>query len=205
MRLLELSGLYQRLIKRTCDALEGRGIHTIFVADRQAALTTVLQLMPLGTTVAHSTSTILKEIGLIGYLQLPGCPYQYLNSEWQREADSERRGRLQARLSLEAHYFLGSVQAICQSGEIISADASGCIQAAYVFGPPHIIWVAGLNKLVPSLEIGLRTVHEQLPALEDQPVKRRGPEIDAIGKLVIHEHERPGRTTLILVGESLGG
>ena len=73
-----------------------------------------------------------------------------------------------------------------------------------MYGPPHVIWVAGIDKLVPSLESGLRRVRQVALPLEDQRMKRQGGPGSSIGKLVIYERERPGRTTLVLVGENLG-
>src|SRR5213593_2208656 len=71
-------------------------------------------------------------------------------------------------------------------------------------GPPHVIWVAGINKLVPNLEAGLQRVREVALPLEDQRMKRQGSPGSSIGKLVIYERERPGRITLVLAGERLG-
>ncbi|HVG36091.1 MAG TPA: hypothetical protein VNA10_00010 [Thermoplasmata archaeon] len=67
-----------------------------------------------------------------------------------------------------------------------------------------MIWVAGLNKLVPDLDAGMRRTREVALPLEDQRVKRQGGQGSSIGKLVVYERERPGRITLVLVGENLG-
>ena len=114
------------------------------------------------------------------------------------------RERCDAPHPAEADYYLGSVQAICETGEVIGADQSGSRQAFYVYGPPHVIWVAGINKLVPNLEAGLQRVREVALPLEDQRMKRQGSPGSSIGKLVIYERERPGRITLVLAGERLG-
>jgi hypothetical protein len=50
----------------------------------------------------------------------------------------------------------------------------------------------------------LRRLHEVALALKDKRVKGLGASGSLIGKLVIYERQRPGRTTLVLVGESLG-
>ena len=191
-------------VERTFAALKQRGITPIYVPDQRAALETVLGLIPKGLAVAHGSSTTLQEIGLVDRLKDPASGYRYLNPEWQAESDATRRARIRARLSVEADYYLGSVQAICETGEVIGADASGSRQAFYVYGPPHVIWVAGINKLVPTLEDALRRVREVALPLEDQRMKRQGGAGSSICKLVIFERERPGRIALVLVGESLG-
>jgi hypothetical protein len=185
-------------------ALQERGIQPLFVANRHTALAKVLELIPRNSAVAHGHSTTLEEIGLVAHLSRADSPYRYLNAEWLAEDDAVSRQRLRARLSLEADYYLGSVQAICETGEVIGTDKSGSRQAFYIYGPPHVIWVAGLNKLVPTLDEGLRRVHEVAQPLEDERIKQAGGQGSFISKLVIYEREDPGRITLILVGEPLG-
>jgi len=194
----------QGRIKRTFSALEDRGVDCTYVSDRAAALALLQTWLPNGASVAHGSSTTLSEIGLVDYLQHNNSPYRYLNDEWRRESDAAARYRLRARLSLEAEWYLGSVQAICETGQVIGADASGSRQAFYIFGPPQVIWVAGVNKLVPSLEDGFRRVHEVALPQEDQRMKNQGASGSYVGKLVVYEREKPGRISLILVGQSLG-
>jgi len=191
-------------VERTFAALQERGVQPLFVPDRRAALTRLLELIPRGARVAHGHSTTLEEIGFVDYLKGPDSGYRYLNAEWRAEDDTAERRRLRGRLSLESDYFLGSVQAICETGQVVAADATGSRQAFYVYGPPHVIWVAGINKLVSALDDGLRRLRELALPLEDQRMKSAGAGGSFIGKQVVYEQERPGRITLVLVGESLG-
>ncbi len=191
-------------IERTFDALRRRGVEPTFVPDRRAALAKVLEMLPRGAFVSHGTSTTLIEIGLIEVLGSGAAGIRYGNLAWQAETDPAKRGRLRAKLTAESDVFLGSVQAISETGAVVGADASGSRQAGYVFGPLRVIWVAGINKLVPTLEDGLRRLREVALPQEDARMKKAGAEGSFIGKLVIYERERPGRISLILVGENLG-
>ena len=191
-------------VERTFAALEARGVRPAFARDRGGALTTVLEMMPKGASVAHGTSTTLIEIGFVDAVKRPGSGYRCLNAEWQAEGDAAKRARLRARLSLDSEYYLGSVQAICETGEVLGSDASGSRQAFYTYGPPHVIWVAGVNKLVPDVDAGVRRVREVALPLEDTRIRSAGGGGSFVGKLVFYERERPGRITLVLVGENLG-
>jgi hypothetical protein len=202
-----LDGLDQgtaQKVRRTFAALQPRGIATTFVPNREAALATVLRLIPDGSRVAHGSSTTLEEIGFVARMKGAAPRYRYLNAEWSAESDPAKRIRLRVKLSVEADYYLGSVQGVAETGEIVGADQSGSRQAFYVYGPPHVIWVAGINKLVPTLEDAIRRVREVALPLEDRRMKSLGASGSSIGKLVIYERERPGRISLILVGETLG-
>ena len=191
-------------VERTFQALPARGVEPVFVKDRDEALAAVLAQIPPGSAVAHGTSTTLLEIGFVDRMKRPDSPYRYMNAEWTKENDAAKRGQLRAKLSLEADWYLGSVQAICETGEVVGADATGSRQAFYVYGPPHVMWVAGINKLVPDLEAGLRRVREVALPLEDKRMKASGAPGSSIGKMVVYESERPGRIRLVLVGEKLG-
>ena len=191
-------------VERTFAALRQRGVGPTFVPDRQSALAQVLSMLPKGGLISHGTSATLLEIGLIDALKNPGSGFRYGNQEWQAETDPAKRLRLRARLSVESDVFLGSVQAVCETGEVVSADAVGNRQVGYVFGPPKVIWVAGINKVVPTLEAGLRRLREVALPQEDARMKQAGAAGSYVGKLVIYERERPGRIALVLVGEALG-
>jgi len=191
-------------VERTFAALRQRGVEPRYVPDRKAALAQVLEMLPKGALVSHGSSTTLIEIGLVDALKTPDAGVRYGNLEWQAETDATKRARVRARLTAESDVFLGSVQAIAETGEVVSADAGGSRQAGYVYGPPKVIWVAGINKLVPTLEDGLRRLREVALPQEDARMRRAGAPGSYVGKLVIYERERPGRMTLVLVGETLG-
>lgn len=204
MDLHEMSPEERERIERTMAALETRGVQVIFVPEREDALSQVLDMIPHGSRIAHGTSTTLTEIGFVDYLSGTGSGYEYMNPQWQAESDPLRRARLRGELSLESDYFLGSVQAICETGQVVCSDATGSRQAFYIFGPPHVIWVAGINKLVPDVEAGLRRIREVAFPKEDARVKSIGRTGSSISKVVIYEREQPGRISLVLVGEELG-
>lgn len=204
MDLEQLNPTEKARVAGTLAALERRGVRGVFSSTRGEALSALLQMIPAGALIAHGSSTTLEQIGLIDYLNSPSSRYRYANAEWRAENDADRRARLRASLSLESDYYLGSVQALCETGEAIGCDATGSRQAFYVYGPPNIIWVVGINKLTPTVDDGLRRAREVALPLEDQRVKRTGGSGSYIGKMVIYERDRPGRITLILIGESLG-
>jgi len=191
-------------VERVLAATTARGFQSTFVPDRAAALAKVLEFLPRGAKVAHGSSTTLQEIGLVDLLKGADSGYTYQNALWTAENDAGKRARLRGRLSLEADVFLGSVQAVGETGEAVGADQSGSRQAFYIFGPARVVWVAGINKIVPDVAAGIRRVREVALPKEDARMKAAGAAGSSIGKLVIYERERPGRTSLVLVGEPLG-
>jgi hypothetical protein len=116
-------------IERTFAALKPRGIDAVFIVDRHEALATVLTRIPKGAAVAHGSSTTLSQIGFADYMKRPDSGYRYMNDEWTKEDDPTKRTRLRTRLTMEAHVFLGSVQAIGETGEVIAADGGAATKS----------------------------------------------------------------------------
>ena len=113
---------------------------------------------------------------------------------------------MRRRTTIIADYYLGSVHAVAETGEVVTASMGGGQLAAYVFGASNVIWVIGAQKIVPNLEAALRRVREHSLPLEDARMRQSGSaDGSSIGKLLIVEEERrTGRISIILVKESLG-
>lgn len=106
-----------------------------------------------------------------------------------------------------AEYFIGSVQAVAETGEIVVASASGSQIPAYAFNARNVVWVVGAQKTVRSLEEALRRVRDYALPLETARMKSQGFPGSMIGKILILEREplQFGRNlTMILVNEKLG-
>jgi hypothetical protein len=64
--------------------------------------------------------------------------------------------------------FLGSVNAITQAGELVACDASGSRVGAYPFAAKKLVLVAGIQKIVPTLEDAIKRIREYVYPLEDK-------------------------------------
>ena len=122
-----------------------------------------------------------------------------------KEKDPLKQMELRKR-SITAEYFLGSVHAVTQSGEVIIASNTGSQLPSYAFSSNNVVWVVGAQKIVLNLEEGMRRVREYCLPLEDKRMKQAGFVGSAIGKILIFEREAmPDRKiTLIFVNEKLG-
>jgi hypothetical protein len=65
--------------------------------------------------------------------------------------------------SLMADYFITGANALTMTGEMVNLDCSGSRVAAMAYGPRNIIVVAGVNKLVNTLEEAVARVHAIAP------------------------------------------
>ncbi len=153
-----------RVIKQTITALQSRGIEAVLVPDRNDALAKVRSMIPPGATIMTGASVTLDQIGFTGMLVSGSHPWVNLKEPLLAEAGPVRQLELRRQSAL-ADYFLGSVHAIAQTGETVTASATGSQLPAYAYTAANVIWVAGAQKIVPDLGAALRRLREYvLPA-----------------------------------------
>ena len=193
------------VIKKVMDAVKQRGITPELVDTKEDALRRLQGLIPHGAEVMTRSSTTLNQIGFTDLLKSGKHPWKNWKDIILAEKDGAKQMELR-RKSVLSEYFLGSVHAIAETGENVIASASGSQLPAYVFTSNNIIWVAGTQKIAPSLPEAIKRVREYVFPLEDARMKKEGAAGSTIGKLLIFEKEiNPARKlTLILVNEKLG-
>jgi L-lactate utilization protein LutC len=195
-------------INRTMEAVGSRGVTVVGVNTKEAALSAIVNLIPDGATVMTGASLTLKEIGLEELLISGRHPWRNLKAAIVAEKDPTRHAELRKQGTL-AEYFLGSVHAIAETGEILIASATGSQLAPYAFSSSHVIWVAGVQKIVPTLDAGFRRVREHSLPDEDRRMKKALGENASsfIGKLLLFEREAPylrRSIHLILIRQPVG-
>ena len=195
-------------IERTAKAVESRGVSVIVVDSKESVLPRLVNLIPEGSTVMTGASLTLKQIGFEELLKSGNHRWRNLKGEIILEKDPVRQSQLRKQATL-ADYFLGSVHAIAETGEILVASATGSQLAPYAFSSSHVIWIAGAQKIVPSVEDGFRRIREFILPHEDQRMKNNfGPGAGSfVGKILLFEREAPylhRSLTLILIREMVG-
>jgi L-lactate utilization protein LutC len=190
-------------IARTVEALRARNIHVIVTNTGEEAHHALIQLLPEGVEICDSTSETLDAIGFTAFVR--GNPrFTNLHDGYAAEPDLAKRNDLRRRASI-ADYVIGSVQAIAETGEVFVASATGSQLAPYAYAAKHVIWVVGVQKIVPTFDAAMQRVRGHTLARHDQWLAEMGRAPTPIGKLGIIEHEsQAGRITLILVKELLG-
>jgi hypothetical protein len=100
---------------------------------------------------------------------------------------------------------LGSVHALTETGIALIASATGSQLGPYGAGASKVIWVVGSQKIVPTLEEGLKRLEEYTFALEDaRALKAYGVHSSINKLLVVNRESTPGRITVVIVKENVG-
>jgi L-lactate utilization protein LutC len=195
-------------IRKTMDALLANGITAELVDTKEQALARLQSLIPAGSSVMTGASLTLKEIGFEDQLISNKHPWRNLKTEIAAEKDPVKQTLLR-RQGVLADYFLGSVHAVAQTGELVIASLTGSQLGPYAFTSANVIWVVGAQKITPSFNEAIRRVREYVLPHEDKRMRESsgGRMGSAIGKLLVIHQEVPflnRKLTLLFVNQSVG-
>jgi len=194
----------EETIEETADNLRTNGFEVVVVDSGEDALETIQSRIPAGASVMNGHSTTLEEVGFAEYLSEGDHEWESLADEiWGIDDDDERQTA--RRESQTADYFLGGVNAIARTGELVAADRSGSRIGAYPFAAGNVLIVSGVNKIVASLDDALDRLESVAYPLENERAQEAYGVESAIAKQLIFRQElEEGRTTVVLVREQLG-
>ncbi len=193
-------------VLKTAEALKVRNIEAIAVNTKEEAFEKVKELIPKGASVNNGSSTTLQEIGMIDYLKGDSHGWNNLHAAVLAEKDPVKQTELR-KLSSFADYYLGSVHALAETGEMVIASASASQLPSLAGAARNVILVVGTQKIAPNLEAALNRLREYVVPLEDKRMKSTGAPGTVLAKILIFEEEPAfmGRTVrVILVNEKLG-
>ncbi len=190
-------------IERVAAALERHNIEAIVVATAAEARDRVLAMVPLGAEVHWGKSATLDAIGVTEELLAEGrydpvCPrYQAM--------DRATQGREIRKLMAAPDFMLGSVQAITDDGALVMVSYSASQIGPIALSAGRVILVVGSQKIVADLDEGIRRAREHVLPYEDARLQEQlGVPTKLAKLLVVYEEPRPGRVTVVLVGEPVG-
>ncbi|WP_227133403.1 lactate utilization protein [Halorubellus salinus] len=194
----------EETLAETVDNLEANGFEVVVVDTADDALDAVVDHIPAGASVMNGHSTTLEEIGFDDYLGGDDHDWESLPDHvWSIDDDAERQAA--RRDAQTADYFLGSVNAIASTGELVAADMSGSRIGAYPFAAGNVVIVSGVNKIVDTLDDAFDRLENVAYPLENERAQEAYGVGSAIAKqLVFRKEMEDGRTTVVLVRDQLG-
>jgi len=190
-------------IEKVVAALETNNINVIVVENGEQAKAEVLKLIPQGAEVYSNISKTLEIIGITAEIDKSGR-YDAVRPKvfaLDRKTQADEMRILRSRPA----YIIGSVHAITEAGQIMTASNGGSQLAPYAYGAGKVVLVVGTQKIVKDLDEGFRRIEEYSYPLEDARLRSTLGMPSAIGKILITNREGIlGHTTVILVKEELG-
>lgn len=191
--------------------LTSHGFEAYYCEDKEAALAKALELIPKGATVGWGGAMSAQQIGLLDAIN----EGEYNAIDRDKAPNMEEREKAM-RACLQSDYFITGANALSIDGQMVNIDGMGNRVAAIVYGPKYVVVIAGMNKVVDSLEAAVvraRTV--AAPANKQRfPLQTPCAVTGVCGncktegicnQMLITRNSKPiSRIKVILVGEDLG-
>lgn len=189
-------------IQKVTKALEANGIKVLIAETGEEAKNMVLGLVPQGAEVYSNMSKTLDTLGLSAEFDKSGrynaVRPRVLALDRKTQADEIRK------LRTIPDYIVGSVHAITEAGEVLTASGTGSQISSYAYGAGKVIWVVGTQKIVSDLSEGFRRIKEYSHPLEDARMQEAYGVNSSLNKILVLSRDMPGRITIVLVKEELG-
>lgn len=192
--------------------LPKRNMEGWFFETRQEAVTKALELMPEGSVISWGGSMSISECGLMDAIRERN--YTLVDRDLAVTPQEKRESFAR---TVMADYYLMSTNAITMNGELVNIDGFGNRVACLCAGPQNVIIIAGMNKVVNSVEAGIERIRTKAAPPnttrlnKDTPCARTGvcgdcfsPDCICSQTVVTRRSGVPGRIKIILVNEDLG-
>ncbi len=206
---------FQKRIPKILEALKKKGYDPHFFESKDEARSFILERIDPSETVAIGGSiTIREDLRIKDELRKRGnqvIDHWEASGDWARVIELKRKNR-------EADVFLSGLNAISSDGILVNMDGGGNRVASLCSGPKRVIVVAGANKIVESMDLGIHRTRKKAAVMTALRLNAKAPCVQT-GECI--DCDVPGRIcaallilmkkpadidefSVILVNESLG-
>ena len=203
----------ERLGAKMVKAMQRRHFDAYYCATASEAKAKVNELIPDGASVTWGGTMTVRDMDIPKMLQERGTL-----KVWDRDKveTPEEKQEMYLR-AFQADYYLSSANAITEDGVIVNIDGNGNRVAAITWGPQHVIFVVGMNKVAQDPEAALKRARSTAAPinaarfdiltpcqLDGQCHNCNSPQSICNYIHFLRNSSKPGRIIVILVGENLG-
>ena len=192
--------------------LKSRHFDAYYCDTKEEALAKALELIPEGSTVGWGGAMSAQQIGLMSALNSGN--YNTIDRDRCTTAEAKAKA---AKDCMFADVFLTGANALSMDGQMVNIDGMGNRVAAIIYGPGSVLVIAGMNKVMDTLEAAINRARTVAAPMNKQRFDSVTPcgvtgtcadckaEACICNHIVVTRHCRPaGRIKFILVGEALG-
>ncbi len=203
---------YQKRGQILVKNLKSRHFDAWYCEDKASALAKALELIPEGSTVGWGGALSAQQIGLMDAVNAGN--YRAIDRDQCKTPEEKLQA---AKESMFADVFLTGANALSLDGQMVNIDGTGNRVAAIIYGPGTVLVIAGMNKVMDTLDAAMIRARTVAAPMNKQRFPNQTPceltgtcgDCKAEGcicnQIVITRHCRPaGRIKFIIVGEELG-
>ena len=197
------------LAQKAVKGLASRNMTGYYAENREAALRQALALIPEGSSVAMGGALSAHEIGLVDALKKGN--YNFID----RDRFQDKRAAMLA--AYDADFFLSSVNAMTEDGELVNIDGNANRVSAIAQGPKKVIFIVGMNKVCSDLDGAMKRARNVAAPINAQrfglntPCSKTGacmncksPDTICCQFLITRYSRHADRIHVILVNDTLG-
>ncbi len=162
---------YKSMLLNVVKALKKRDFVASYFPSIDALNRSILKKIPKSASVGVPGSVTIRELGIIEKLKTRG---NRVIHHWEKGL-TEKTDRELRQQEACADYYLTSANAITMDGDIINIDGIGNRVAAMIFGPKNVYIIAGYNKVVSSIEVGIKRSKEIAGVMNAKRVDAKTP------------------------------
>ena len=141
----------ERLAAKLIKNLERRHFEAHYCHTAEDIISKVKSIIPEGSSITWGGSMSIRDIGLTQALK----DGNYVVYDRDDVTTNEEKLAVY-RKAFEVDYYLASTNAISEDGVLVNIDGNGNRVAAITWGPKHVIFVVGLNKVAQDVGAALQ-------------------------------------------------
>lgn len=204
---------YENLAQTIIKNMEKRQIEACYCPTSKEAVAKANSYLTKGSTVSFGGSMTLTESGMMDSLK--ANPDITIFDRSLAKTPEETKEIYHKALSCD-YYFMSS-NAITKDGKLVNIDGNGNRVAALIYGPEHVIVLAGMNKVANDENDAIKRVHEKAAPpncnrlSKNTPCAAAGvcsdcqsPDCICCQTVITRRSAVANRIKVILIGEELG-
>ena len=203
---------YAKRAEKMIKNLKNRHFEGVYCENKEQALKQALAWIPEGSSVGWGGARSAQEIGLMDAVRAGN--YRAIDRD-QAKTPAEKHQI--EKDCLNADVFITGANGLSLDGQMVNIDGNGNRVAAIIYGPETVIVIAGMNKVMDTVEEAVKRARTVAGPMNEQRFLGNTPcavtgicgdcksEDCICNQIVITRHCRPsGRIKFIMVGEELG-
>ncbi|MBN2038698.1 MAG: lactate utilization protein [Spirochaetes bacterium] len=145
-----------KVLEKLNETLKRREFNSIILNTAEEICEFIINTIPENSTVGIGGSVTVRETGADVRLKNRG---NTMFDHWAEGLTNEQKLETRKK-ALTSDFYLTGVNALTAEGQIINIDGAGNRVSAMIYGPGHVIAIAGYNKITKNLEDGIRRVKD---------------------------------------------
>lgn len=203
---------YATMAATVIRGLEKRGMEGYYFETSKDAVEKIMSMLPEHSSVSWGGSATLDASGMMKALKSGN-----LDLIDRGSAGSPQEKKVLERKAFCADYYFMSTNAITADGELVNVDGNGNRVSALIYGPDHVMILAGMNKIAADAETAVKRIHTEAAPPNAMrlnlhtPCSQTGvcknclsPDCICAHTVITRFNRIPGRIKVFLIGEVLG-